>query len=208
MTRKWITLTRCRTALLSRASLLCVVAGALLLVAACGGDSPTPTAPTPTPAPTPAPIPVPPPPSPPPTPVTSVIGEGNSSLPSSTLLYVPFNTTATGTIGVTVDWTFSTNDVDIFLVRGTNPCTIEQFNSNQCPFLAFSASVSAKPERLSVPNLAAGPYTVYIANFGATQESVSFQFTLTSVPGASVASAPSARFGVVKGFLNGTTRAD
>ena len=68
-------------------------------------------------------------------------------------------TTATGTIGVTVDWTLSTNNVDIYLTRGTDPCTVDQFNNRQCSLLGFSESTGAKPETLSVPNLAAGPYT-------------------------------------------------
>jgi hypothetical protein len=137
-----------------------------------------------------------------------VIGQGSSSLPSKTLLFVPFSTTATGTVGATVDWTLSTNDVDIFLVRGANPCTLEQFNSNQCPFLGFSSSTSAKPERLSVPNLTAGPYTLYVANLSSTTESVSYQITLTSVPGASRFSMPRTSLGGVKGSSNGIIRAD
>ena len=133
--------------------------------------------PAPTPAPTPEPAPT--------TTSTSVIGEGSSSLAALTLLSVPFTTATAGTIGATVDWTFSTNDVDLYLTRGTNPCTVAQFNDSQCPFLDSGESASTKPETVSAPDLTAGAYTLYIGNFGPTQESVGFQITLTTPSGAS-----------------------
>ena len=151
-------------------------------------SAPAPT-PTPTPSPTPAPTP-----TPTPTPTTtstSVIGAGSSSLAVLTLLSVPFTTTAAGTIGATVDWTFSTNDMDLYLTRGTNPCTAAQFNNSTCPFLDSATSATTQPETVSVPDLTAGAYTLYIGNFGPTEESVGFQITLTTSSGAS-ALAPAA----------------
>jgi hypothetical protein len=142
-------------------------------------SAPEPT-PTPTPSPTPAPTPT--------TTSTSVIGAGSSSLAVLTLLSVPFTTTAAGTIGATVDWTFSTNDVDLYLTRGTDPCTAEQFNNSTCPFLDSATSATTQPETVSVPDLTAGAYTLYIGNFGPTEESVGFQITLTTSSGASALS--------------------
>ena len=117
-----------------------------------------------------------------------------------TLLAVPFTTSAGGTIGATVDWTFSTNDVDLYLTLGTNPCTVAQFNASQCPFLDSAESASTRPETVSAPDLAAGAYTLYIGNFGPTDESVGFQITLTTSSGAAtlapvagVAPAPATR---------------
>ena len=139
-------------------------------------DASTPTpAPSPTPEPTPTPTPT--------TTSTSVIGAGSSSLAVSTLLSVPFTTSAAGTIGATVDWTFSTNDVDLYLARGTDPCTIAQFNDSECPFLDSATSPSTKPETVTAPNLTGGAYTLYIGNFGPAQESVGFQITLTTSSG-------------------------
>jgi len=57
---------------------------------------------------------------------------------------------------------------------------------------------------LTVSNLDAGPYTLYIGNFGNTQESVSFQVTLTSVAGARAVPASSAT-GALKSALRGMT---
>ena len=209
MRRIWIRMTRCRTALLSPASVLCMIGGTLLFVAACGGGD-TPTSPSGAAATSAAPPPAPPPsaPPPPPAPVTRVVAEGSGFIPVLHLASVPFTTETTGTIGATVDWTFGTNDVDVYLTRGTDPCTIDQFNTNRCPFLGLAESLTAKPEQLSVPNLAAGPYTVYVGNFGPTDESISIQITLTSTPGASAASTSNTRFGSIKGTLNEIIRAD
>lgn len=137
------------------------------------------SAPAPTPTPTPAPTPT------PTTTSTSVIGGGSSSLAALTLLSVPFTTATAGTIAATVDWTFSTNDVDLYLTRGTDPCTVAQFNNSECPFLDSAESATTRPETVSASDLAAGAYTLYIGNFGPTEESVGFQITLTTSSGAS-----------------------
>ncbi len=184
------------TVFVKRASFLCLVGGGFLLLAGCGGRGSSDTFTAPTPAPPPAPPAA-------PTPVTNVIGGGNASIPVNIVLVVNFITTATGTIGVTVDWTFATNDVDVALARGTDPCTLEQLNNDTCPFLGFSASTTAKPDTLSVPNLEDESYTLYIPNSGPTDESVGFQITLTSVPAAAAVSTPSTSFGGSKGSLSG-----
>jgi len=207
MTRIRIRMTRYRTALLSRASVLCMTGGTLLFVAACGGGD-TPTSPSRA-ATSAAPAPAPPPSAPPPpAPVTRVVAEGSGFIPVLHLAAVPFTTDTTGTVGVSVDWTFGTNDVDVYLTRGNDPCTIDQFNTNRCPFLGLAESLTAKPEQLSVPNLAAGPYTVYVGNFGPTDESISIQITLTSTSAASAASTSNTRFGSIKGTLSEIIKAD
>src|SRR5688572_12660501 len=82
----------------------------------CGSNTPTPVAsPTPTPPP----------------PVTqSIVASGGGSLPLLVLAPTPFTTGAAGTLDVTVDWTFATNNVDIYLARGG--CSFDQFVTNQC----------------------------------------------------------------------------
>jgi hypothetical protein len=150
-----------RTKIGGRAALAVVCA--VLLFPACGKDSPT-NVPPPTL-----------PPAPPPAP--RVVAEGAGSIPVDEVGFVQFTTDATGRLEVTVDWTFAANDIDIFLVRGS--CTEDQIIAGSCPFLAFSTSVTAKPERLSVPGATAGQYTLYAANFGPGDESASFQAVLT-----------------------------
>jgi hypothetical protein len=124
----------------------------------------------------------------PPPPVTRVVTQGSDTLESETIGGVVFTTTATGTIGLEVNWTFASNDVDIYLARGNDPCTDDTFENRSC-FIASEESTSMKPEKLSVPNLAAGVYTLYVANFGDTDESVAWQVTLTSASAGSVSAA-------------------
>src|SRR4051794_40592735 len=57
-------------------------------------------------------------PSPSPQQVTRVVSQGSGSLPSHVLAPIIFTTTAAGNVGVEVDWTFATNNVDIYLARG------------------------------------------------------------------------------------------
>lgn len=158
----------------------------------CGGGSNTPTA-VPTPAPTPTPA-----------PVTRVISQGSGSLGRLTVSPVLFTTTAAGTVNISVDWTFASNDVDIFLARGSEPCTLQTFNNRTCGFVATEESVTMKPEKLTVQGLAAGSYTLYILNAGNTDESVAWQVTLTSASASFVPSASSAsvRGGTAKAALH------
>lgn len=149
-----------------------VSAGALGLgLIACGGDGPT--------SPTPASVAV-----APPAPVQSVVAQGSiGGLDAGFLTVLPsFSTSSAGTLDVTVDWTFASNDVDIYLARGA--CSFEQFVTDRCNIASFSESVTAKPEKLNVANAPAGSYTLLIGNHGPTVESLSFQVMLTAVPGA------------------------
>lgn len=127
-------------------------------------------------------------PSPSPLSVTNVIHSDSFAVGIKTVVSDPFTTTAMGTLEVTVDWTFAANDVDIFLARGTDACTLETFNNRTCGFLATAESLTLKPEKLTIANLTAGAYTLYVANYGATNESVGCQIVLTS---GATAGAPS-----------------
>jgi hypothetical protein len=162
--------TRCRHRALVAAVL------AFVVVSGCGGNG-TPGGPSS------------PPPTPTPPPTTNVIMEGSSTLGASTVAPVVFTTVSAGTLELIVDWTFAANDVDIFLARGDSPCTLETFNDRSCGFVATEESFTMKPERLRTTSLAAGTYSLYVANFGDIDESVSWQVLLTTAFG-SAASAP------------------
>jgi hypothetical protein len=180
------------------AVLSCLVIAAAALVLPSCGDKPCSSNPTGASC---APSPTPP---PPPAQVTRVVSEGNAPMRSKFVAPVVFTTTASGAVAVTVDWTFATNDVDIFLARGSEPCTLQTFNDRSCGFIATEESFSMKPEKLTVPSLAAGTYSLYIANFGDTDESVAWQFTLTSASASSASAATKATVqrSAAKGTLN------
>ena len=130
-------------------------------LAACGGDSPSaPTAP----------------PTAPPPQRTLVAQGSRSDIPpfaeGNLVFFVLVQTTATGTLEATVDWTFASNQVGLAWASGN--C----FENPSCIPLFQDASLN-KPKTLSAPNVAAGTYTLVVANLGTTNESVSYQVFLT-----------------------------
>lgn len=155
---------------------------AFVLVAAsiqpgCGGSSgvTTPTAvPTPTP---------------PPAPVKTVVVEGSfGGLKPFLIGDVPFTTTKTGTLDISVDWTFAEDHIIVYVAQ--DACSFEQLKASQCKLVAVSETTTPKPRTLSVQSAAAGGYVLWIGNLGPKQESVSYQVALTTVGGASVESQP------------------
>jgi len=158
-----------------------------LALPGCGGNDTT--TPTPTPTPTPAPS------------VTTLIEEGSfSGLEAQFLAAIPFDTTSTGTIEATVDWTFASDNVEVYLVRGS--CTVDQFNDLTCPFVAFSESPTAKPERIRATNQGPGSFNLYIGNRGPDEEAVSFQiFLTTGGSGASARATQPRRLGAAERFV-------
>jgi hypothetical protein len=89
----------------------------------------------------------------------------------------PFSTSTPGHLDVTVDWTFPASPIGVYIVQGA--CNLEQFNARTCNFLLRSES-GPKPRRASTSNVAAGSYTLLIANFASQQESVAVQLVLSS----------------------------
>jgi hypothetical protein len=120
--------------------------------------------------------------------VRTILLTGSLALPSSTVDAEPFGVPSTGTLDVTVDWTFPASPIGVYVVRGG--CDLDQFNARSCNFLTRSES-GAKPRTLSLPNVTAGDYFLLIANFADEDESLSLQIGHTTGGGASAARAGS-----------------
>jgi len=163
----------------SRLSALLGVTALCLSLQACGGSSNPVTGPSPVPTPTPA-------------PVERVVSQGGDTLKNDEAGYFKFTLDTAGKLDITVDWTVPANDLDVFLVKGF--CTEDQITSQTCSFLATATSTTAKPEKITVSSVVAGDYTVYIANLGPGNESLSWRVVLTTggVASASNASHPGA----------------
>lgn len=140
-----------------------------LVLGACGSDGVTP--PTPVPSPTPA-------------PVRTVILTGTLALPPLTIDVEPFTTPSTGTLDITVDWTFPASPIGVYVVRGE--CNLDQFNARACNFLTRSET-TLKPRTITLPSFAAGSYSLIIGNFAEVDESLSLQVGLTTGGGVSSA---------------------
>jgi hypothetical protein len=162
---------------------------ALALLVACGGSSVT-APPTPVATPTPG-------------PVRTVVAQGNLtvSAPSSHYTYFKralISTTAAGTLATTVDWTYPTNTLWMYMAEGE--CTADQFASDDCPgpacackFSVESEADTPKPRVLTVPNASPGGRTLIIWNLGPTEEACSYQAVLTTTGTAAAAPAATAR---------------
>jgi len=108
----------------------------------------------------------------------TVLFQRSGELPTLGLAAVPFSTSTTGRIDVTVDWTFASSTIGVYLVSA-NSCNIDQFNARSCNFLIRSES-GAKPRRLSASNVAVGAYELFIANFSDEDDSGTAQVVLSS----------------------------
>jgi hypothetical protein len=137
------------------------------------------TAPTPTPTPVPS-------------PVRGVIATfGFDQFTSGLYVAIPLPLSQGGVLDTTVDWTFPTSWIYVYIAQGT--CTFEQLSTNTCPFLVRSESQLPKPRFVRTTNLAPGTYSLILYNVPRDRragigsdntESVSFQIGLTVGPGA------------------------
>ena len=135
------------------------------------------------------------------TPVPSryVVAQGNFTIrsPDKGLTYfvrLPINTTVTGKIDATVDWTYSTNTLWMYVIEGD--CTADQFATDDCPgptcpcrFSVTSEQSAPKPRVLTVASATAGLRTLIVWNHGPQEESCSYQVVLTTPAGAARAEA-------------------
>ena len=148
------------------------------LLPACGGSSSSPTTTTPTT-------------TQPSCTQSVVLQSGSTGLSSFFVDYLPFATTTTGRFDVTVDWTFPSSPIAVYLVRGA--CDIDQLNARTCDFVLRSeASTTPKPHKQSASGVVAGTYTVIVGNAGDQDESVSAQVVLSSATCPAFAAGPGA----------------
>jgi hypothetical protein len=110
----------------------------------------------------------------------TLIAEGRlAGLAPSMLVSIPFRLPTLGLLDATVDWTLTTDNVDVYIANES--CTVEQFNkgyNGTCRFFAYSESTSAKPELVGADQIA-GNCTILFRNRGPDEESVSYQIVLT-----------------------------
>jgi hypothetical protein len=117
--------------------------------------------------------------TPPPTPPPLVVLVQRTSLPLAVmdLGSIDFTTTSAGSVEAIVDWTYTTNDIDVYITR---QCTFDEFVAEKCTMLAFSESSTAKPERPRAASVPAGTHTLWVGNLGPSQESVSLEIVFTA----------------------------
>jgi hypothetical protein len=91
-------------------------------------------------------------------------------------------------LDVAADWSSSSSLIGVYVVSGA--CTLDAFNARTCTFLLRSEPTSVKPRVLSAPNVAAGTYTLVVADFTTFDESIAVQVVLSNASCAAVTTAP------------------
>jgi hypothetical protein len=101
---------------------------------------------------------------------TAGVGEAN-------LLDVEITGTGSGTVDATVEWTFATDDVDIYVTA--QGCSIDMLAANQCAYKTKADSTTTKPEKVTFSVSGGDKYRFWIVNFGPQAESGTFTAHLT-----------------------------
>jgi hypothetical protein len=108
----------------------------------------------------------------------TTLAQDSGPVEALTVVGGPVTTTTSGRLDVTVDWTFPSSDIGVYLMT-RDSCSEDRFNADACTFIIRSEG-GGKPRKVSAPNLAAGAYDVWIANFSEQDESVSVRVVLSS----------------------------
>jgi hypothetical protein len=101
-----------------------------------------------------------------------------------------------GRIDATIDWTFPTSSIGVYIVRVAAGCNVEEISADTCTFIASSDPPGAKPRKVSV-SAPAGSYQLLVANFSTVDESVTGQVLL------SLGTCPAFGTGAPAAFRNG-----
>ena len=100
-----------------------------------------------------------------------------SNLRAGEVAFAEVTINGTGVLTGTADWTFASNDIDIYVTAPS--CRATDVNELAgCQALGNTIAVTTKPERLTV-NVTQGNYRVWVANFGPGSESGTLQMTAT-----------------------------
>ena len=121
-----------------------------------------------------------------------VVQQGSFTLPAPTADAVYFDLAtitdaSSGKWEATVDWTNAGNELWMWVTNGA--CTADQFAREDCPFEttcpcqfgARSEMATPKPRLLTLSNASAGAHSLIIANLGPSDETASYQVTMTSM---------------------------
>lgn len=126
----------------------------------------------------------PPPPTPTPLPPFVIFQSAFPPLQPGFFAFGDFTISAPGTVRATMDWTFPSNVMFLFVFSGTG-CTEDDFirfldrgSSNVCVLLGSDVDSSTKPGLATFTATAAGGGRVFVLNLGPTGESGTVQITL------------------------------
>jgi hypothetical protein len=133
--------------------------------AGCGGSSSPSPVPTPTPNLT-----------------TTLPAVSFSNVDINGAFSTDVNLTVSGSMTVVADWTYTTDDVDVYVTDMSCDRAEARLAGQFCTLLGKADTYGVKPKRLTM-NVTPATYRVFIANFGLTAaESATLQISITRQP--------------------------
>ena len=108
-------------------------------------------------------------------PAATVIMEGTAPLQARTVYYTDVTTPSAGRITVTVDYGSASNQILLWLTD--RRCSYAMFDRDDCDYLVKSLE-GPKPRVMTSPTVAAGTYTLFVANDGPGDDQVTYRVTL------------------------------
>jgi hypothetical protein len=154
---------------MDRRLILALAIGGLVMNSGCGGGSST--SPSPAPAPTPV-----------PGPVTTNIGQGTYRAdPLGTGALATINLGAPGLVRATLQWTFASDDVDLWVLSGTTCATVNSDlvpSGPGCTILCQDIGTTGTSATCSF-NSTSGTALVWATNYGRNSESGTWIVTVT-----------------------------
>ena len=154
---------------MDRRLVMALAIGGLLVNSGCGGGSSTSPSPAPPPTPTPA-------------PATTNIGQGTYQGPAgATGALASITLGAPGLVRATLQWTFASNDVDLWVLSGTTCATVDNNrvpSGAGCTILCQDIGTTGTSATCSF-NSTTGTALVWATNYGRTSESGTWIVTVT-----------------------------
>lgn len=109
---------------------------------------------------------------------TTLPTQSFSGIAPGEVVFAEVTINGTGVLTGTADWTFPTNDIDIYVTAPSCRAADIIDLQSDCQAIGRTTAVTTKPERLTV-NVTQGNYRVWIANFGSSSETGTLQMTAT-----------------------------
>jgi hypothetical protein len=143
-------------------ALACLLVG----FGACSDDTPTATTP------------------PPATPTTTtttqppatVLVQGSEPIPARQVWFIDVTVPRAGRVEVTVDYGSASNQILLWLTD--RQCSFTLFDRDDCDYLVKSLE-GPKPRTMSASNVQPGTYTLFVANDGPGDETITYRVTVT-----------------------------
>ena len=109
-------------------------------------------------------------------PAATLIAQGSAPILKRQVFYLDVTTPRPGRVDVTVDWSSANNQVLLWLTD--RQCSSVLFERDDCTYLVKSLE-GPKPRTMFATDVAAGTYTLVIANDGPNDDQFPYRVTLT-----------------------------